>query len=148
MTIWRICFAQVVVGTVGSWRGGVGWDGSSQSSCGIIVLACFGPEGCSNDKQQHATQGESASGNFPVVGGGVLFRYLLFELGDLGAVFRTEVRWWRWWIVEEPACVQRGNREEQEKDSDEMFHVVMKGVMPQDCARGTILRRVVGVSVP
>ena len=74
----------------------------------------------------------------------MLFRYLLFELGDLGAVFRTEVRWW-WWILEEPACVQRDNREQQEKDGDEGFHEV-NGVMPQGRARGTALRRVSCVS--
>jgi hypothetical protein len=41
---------------------------------------------------------------------------LLFERVDLRAVFRTEVRWWRRRIVEEPACLQRVNREQQEKD--------------------------------
>ena len=113
------------------------------------MLTCFGPEGGSNDKQQHAAQGESAGGNFPAGGGGVLFRYLLFKRVDLRAVFRTKIRWWRRRIVEEPACVQRDNREQQEKDGDERFHVVMiKGVMPQGRACGTNLRRVVGVSVP
>ena len=124
MTIWRTCFAHVVVCTVGRCRdGGCGvGDGSSQSSCGIIVLTCFGPEGGSDDKQQHATQREGASGHFPAVGGGVLFRYLLFERADLRAVFLTEIRRRRWRIVEKPACVQRGNREQQEKDGDEWFH--------------------------
>ena len=95
MTIWWTCFAHVVAGTVGSWRGG-GGDCSSHSGCSIIMLACFGPEGGSDDKQQQGAERETAGGNLPAVGDDVLFRHLLFEFGNLRAVFRTEVRRWGW----------------------------------------------------
>ena len=86
------------------------------------MLACFGPEGGSDDKQQQGADRETAGGNLPAVGNDVLFRHLLFEFGDLRAIFRTEVRRWGWWIFEEPACMQRWNREQQAGKEDEMFH--------------------------
>jgi len=66
------------------------------------MLACFGPEGGSDDKQQHAAHGESASGDLPACGDGVLFRKAIFQPADFGPVFRAEIRRW---IVEEPACM-------------------------------------------
>ena len=90
-----------------------------------MVLACFGPKGRSDDKQQHAAQREGAGGNLPAVGGGVLFGYLLLKGADLRAVFRTEIRRWRW-IVEEPACMHcGGGAAQQAQKKDEMFHGVM-----------------------
>ena len=107
------------------------------------MLAGFGPEGGSDDKQQQGSERETAGGNLPAVGDDVLFRHLLFEFGDLRAVFRTEVRRWgrRWWIFGEPACMQRWSREQQAGNEDEMFHkwdgVVSRPVL----TRSTGLRR-------
>ena len=84
------------------------------------MLACFGPEGGSDDKQQHAAHGESAGGNLPARGGGVLFRDAIFQSDDLGPVFRSEVRRR---IVEEPACARvRREQQQQAGDENEMFH--------------------------
>ena len=107
------------------WRAplGAGGECSSHSGCSIIMLACFGPEGGSDYKQQQGAEREAASGNLPAVGDDVLFRHLLFEFGNLGAVFRTEVRRWGRWIVEEPACVRVRREQHQEAgDEDEIFH--------------------------
>ena len=96
------------------------------------MLACFGPEGGSDDKQQHAADGERAGGNLPARGGGVLFRDAIFQSDDLGPVFRSEI--WRR-IVEEPACVHvRREQHQQAGDEDEMFHCWM-GDGPQASAR-------------
>ena len=88
------------------------------------MLACFGPEGGSDDKQQQGSARETAGGNLPAVGDDMLFRHLLFEFGNLGAVFRTKVRRWgrRWWIFGKPACMQRWSREQQAGNEDEVFH--------------------------
>ena len=86
------------------------------------MLAGFGPEGGSDDKQQQRAERETAGGNLPAVGDDMLFRHLLFEFGDLRAVFRTKVRRWGRWIFGEPACMQRWSREQQAGNEDEMFH--------------------------
>ena len=100
------------------------------------MLACFGPEGGSDDKQQQGAERETAGGNLPAVGDDVLFRHLLFEFGNLGAVFRTKVRRWGRWIIEEPACVcVRREQHQQARDEDEMFHCGC-GDGPQAGARG------------
>jgi len=84
------------------------------------MLTCFGPEGGSDDKQQHAADGESAGGNLPARGDDVLLRDVIFQADDLGPVFRSEI-WWR--IVEEPACARvRREQHQQAGDEDEMFH--------------------------
>ena len=93
------------------------------------MLACFGPEGGSDDKQQQGAERETAGGNLPAVGDDVLFRHLLFEFGNLGAVFRTEVRRWGRWIIEEPACVRVWREQHQQaRDEDEMFHCGCEGM--------------------
>ncbi len=119
MTISRICFAQVVLGTVGSWW--CRWGSSFQSSCGIIVLTCFGPEGGSDDKQQHAAERQNAGGNFPAIRDLVLFRHLVFQGGDARAVFRSVIGW-RGRIGEKPACLQRLNRQQQAEINKHEFH--------------------------
>jgi len=87
------------------------------------MLAGFGPEGRSDDKQQQGSARETAGGNLPAVGVCLLFRHSFFEFGDLGPVFRTEVRQWGRRIVEEPASVHvRCEQHQQAGDEDEMFH--------------------------
>jgi hypothetical protein len=97
------------------------------------MLACFGPKGGSDDKQQHAAHSESAGGNLPARSGRVLFRNAIFQSDDLGPVFRSEI--WRR-ISEEPACM-RVQREQQQQvgDENEMFHCWMLDG-PQASARG------------